>query len=315
MRNDGEWKGKVKKLDYTLGVGVTRSYFEQENDGIGYETYTFNPRLSLFHPLPGNSSVRLTARINNSMPSLSELSAIEQAIDSLQIQRGNPNLKSYVRYQTELNYEWQKGLFYANLQGKYDYFPSAVMEEKFPEGNRIVQTWDNQKNMQYASAKLSLRVGPVKNIVTVMLNGGLNHYISNGNNYRHIYNNPYLNAVVFASYKNFKANLMWDFITYNNFYGETMQGGERAHMLLLGYKYKDMNFGVGAINPFANDYRRDSENMSTYASYKRSLYSNDISRLYFFTFSYNFSFGRSFQSGRKRLNNSDDDAGVMKAEK
>jgi hypothetical protein len=310
-----EWKGKVKKLDYTLGLGLTRSYFEQKNDGTNYETYTFNPRLSLFHPLSGNSSVRLTARINNSMPSLSELSAVEQTIDSIQIQRGNPNLKSYVRYQTELNYEWKKGLFYANLQGKYHYFPSAVMEEKFLEDNKIVQTWNNQKNMQYANANLSLRIGPVKNIVTLMLEGGLNHYVSNGNNYRHVYNNPFLHAIMSANYKNFQGNLIWEFFPENNFSGETMQGGERIHLLLVGYKYKDMNFGVGAINPFANDYRQDSENMSAFASYKRSLYSNDISKMYFFTFSYNFSFGRKFDSGQKRLSNSDDDSGVMKAGK
>ena len=48
----------------------------------------------------------------------------------LQIRRGNPNLKAYLRYHTELTYEWQKGIFYSNLWGAYDYQPNAIMDEK-----------------------------------------------------------------------------------------------------------------------------------------------------------------------------------------
>ena len=29
----GEYRGKVNKLDYRLGVGVTRSYYKQSGDG------------------------------------------------------------------------------------------------------------------------------------------------------------------------------------------------------------------------------------------------------------------------------------------
>ena len=38
----GEYRGKVKKLDYRLGVGVTRSYYKQSGDD-SYENYSFNP--------------------------------------------------------------------------------------------------------------------------------------------------------------------------------------------------------------------------------------------------------------------------------
>ena len=52
----GEYRGKVKKLDYRLGVGVTRSYYKQSGDD-SYENYSFNPRLVLHYALPGNSFV------------------------------------------------------------------------------------------------------------------------------------------------------------------------------------------------------------------------------------------------------------------
>ncbi|MDR2041626.1 MAG: hypothetical protein LBP98_04835 [Tannerella sp.] len=40
------------------------------------------------------------------------------------------------------------GIFYASLQLGYEYLPSAIMEEKYREENRIVQTWDNQNSWQ-----------------------------------------------------------------------------------------------------------------------------------------------------------------------
>ena len=305
----GEFKGKVKKLDYTLGVGVTRSYFGQEGDE-GYQYYTFNPRVVLHYQLPGNSFIRLRGDINNSSPSLSNLSAVQQIIDSLQIQRGNPDLKPFLRYRTELTYELQKSIFYGSIWGTYEYHPKAIMDEKYIDGDKIVQTWNNQKDWQRMASRMTLRVGPVKNIATLSVTGGANHYISNGNTYRHEYTNWFTDIQLNAMYKNFNAAFGLQ-SNWNWFYGETMSGGENIHYLMLGYKYKNLSFSAGIFNPFADNYKVDTENRSQYASYKKSMYINESSRMLLLRFAYNFSFGRSFKAGQKRLNNTDDDSGVM----
>ncbi|MGG6497740.1 UNVERIFIED_CONTAM: TonB-dependent receptor, partial [Bacteroidetes bacterium 56_B9] len=84
-----------------------------------------------------NSYLRWKGNIYNASPSLGDLSDVEQAVDSFQIRRGNPHLKSYMCYHTELTYEWKKGIFYTNLWGAYDYRPNAIMDEKIQEGNKI----------------------------------------------------------------------------------------------------------------------------------------------------------------------------------
>jgi hypothetical protein len=310
----GEWKGRIKKLDYMLGAGVTRSSLWQENERESDETWNFNPHLTLFHPLTGNSSIRLKGSINNQMPSLANLNAVEQVIDSFQILRGNPSLKPYLRYLSDLNYEWRKGIFYVSLQLGYEYLPSAIMEEKSWEKNRIVWTWNNQNNWQRLSTSVFLRIGPVKEILQFSINGGFNRYISHGNSYRHVYNHPYLNAQLSAMYKNFSADGMW-IVSPNRFYGETMEGRENVHILLLYYKYKQISFGLGMVNPFIGNVYVATENRSATASYRKKTYNNDYSRVAVFTFTYNFSFGRKYQSSQQRLNNTDEDAGVMKVEK
>lgn len=44
-----EFKGKVKKLDYSLGVTVNRSSYSQRGEDADYERYTVSPRLTLFY--------------------------------------------------------------------------------------------------------------------------------------------------------------------------------------------------------------------------------------------------------------------------
>lgn len=305
----GEFKGKVKSLDYTLGVGVTRSWFDQENDN-GYENYTFNPRVILHYNLPGNSFIRWRGDISNSSPSLSELSDVEQTIDSLQIQRGNPELKPYMRYRTELTYELQKGMFYGNLWGTYEYLKDAIMDEKHWENDKIVQTWDNQKNWQRLAGSATLRVGPIKDILQLTVTGGVNHYISNGNTYKHTYTNWFCNANMSATYKKFMlgGGLMTN---WNWFYGESMNGGENLHYVQLKYNQKKYSVSVGMFNPFSDNYKQENENWSQYASYKKSNYIKASSRMLLMQFTYNFSFGRTFKGGQKRLNNTDDSSGVM----
>ena len=306
----GEFKGKLKKVDYSLGVGVSRSYYNQRGSDEEYERYTVNPRLTLFCPLPGESSVRLKATIGNVTPSLGELSAIDQMIDSLQIQRGNPDLKTYMSYYTELNYEFRKGLFYTNFTGAYEYQPDAIMDEKYQEGNKIIQTWDNQKNWQRVVANANIKFGPVKDIFQISFDGGVNHYISNGNAYRHRYTNWWCDVNASVTWK--KWSLWYMVITnWNWFKGETLTGGENIQGIMLSYRHKGLNVGMRVINPFTDNYKVETENWNKYASYKRSMYIKESSRLFVATVSYNFSFGRKYSAGQKKLNNSDNDSGVM----
>lgn len=309
----GEYRGKLNKLDYRLGVGVTRSYYKQSGDD-SYENYSFNPRLVLHYALPGNSFIRWKSDISNASPSLGNLSAVEQIVDSLQIRRGNPNLKAYLRYHTELTYEWQKGIFYSNLWGAYDYQPDAIMEEKYQEGDKIVQTWDNQKDWQKLSGRVTLRVGPIKDMLQFSFTGGVNHYMSHGNTYSHTYTNWYCNAEASFNYKQF--SLYWQMNTnWNNFWGETLSGGENIQVLVMYYTHKNLRVGLGAFNPFTDNYKQQTENWNKYASYKKTNYVKESSQMFLASVSYNFSFGRKFKAGKRRVNNSDNDSGVMSSGK
>ncbi|GHV52522.1 hypothetical protein FACS1894181_15670 [Bacteroidia bacterium] len=304
-----DFKGKVKKFSHSLAAGLMRSYVAQSGSD-DYSSYTPQARLVVQYALPGRSSIRILTGTGITMPSLADISAVDQTVDSLQIRRGNPGLKPYFRFRNELTYEIQKGIFYGNLWATYVYLPKAIMDEKFLEGGKIIQTWNNQKNWQQLASRLNLRAGPIRDIFQISAEGGVNHYISNGNTYRHTYTNLYTNIYLSATYKNFSANTGLE-TNYNRFYGETMDGGENIHYVMLGYKLKDLSLSAGMFNPFSDNYKQQSENRSEHASYKRSNYINETSRLITLRLTWNFSFGRKFNDIQKRLNNADNDSGVM----
>ncbi len=306
----GEYRGTINKLNYRLGIAMTRFYYNQSGDNESTENYSFNPSIVLHYNISDNSFLRWKGNIYNASPSLADLSAVEQSVDSFQIRCGNPNLKSYMCYFTELTYEWKKGIFYTNLWGAYDYRPNAIMDEKIQEGNKIVQTWNNQKDWQKVSGRAMFRVGPICDLIQFSFTGGVNHYMSHGNRYSHTYTNWFCEAQASVNYKKF--SLYWQMNTnWNNFWGETLSGGENIQMFGINYRHKDLSVGIGAFNPFTNDYKVQTENWNQFASYKTNNYIKESSKLFTVSVSYNFSFGRTFKTAQRKVNNSDNDSGVM----
>ncbi|WP_287619348.1 TonB-dependent receptor [Parabacteroides sp.] len=308
-----EFAGKVHKLDYTFGVGVSRFWIKQ--DGFNdYDTYTFRPRISLKYNFRNNFFVRLNGRLENVSPSLSELSAVDQLIDSLQIKRGNPELSSYKQYQGDLDMEYQLKPFTLLGSLRYINAPHAIMESTRLEEGMFVRTFDNQDRWQKINASLTLRSGLLFKMLQVSLTGGVNSYWSDGLDYSHHYTNWYGNIQAMAMYKNWMAMFQWQ-SNWNHFWGESIYGGENMHALMVMYRHKNLMVGVGAMNPFADNFKIVNENWNKMASYKRTSYVNESSKMFFVRLAWNFSFGRKYNAKPKKLNNQDTDTGILNAGK
>lgn len=304
-----EYQGRAKKLTYSVGVGMNRSWYKQEGQD-DYETYVLQPRLSLHYAFSDRFYMRAKGELSNCPPSLSELSAVTQSIDSLLVQRGNPELSPYKLWKLDYDTEYKWGRFSLLGSLSYSNMPNPVMEETTRENGLFVRSFANQKRMQKIHSFLTFRTGPWWNILQLSLTGGVNHYISKGHSYSHRYTNWYYRAQVMAQYKGwmgmFGIQSRW-----NDFFGETLVGGENMHHLMLAYNYKNIQVGLIVINPFMDNYKTENENWNQYASSIRSNYINESSRVFLLKFSWNFNFGRKYDSIRKKVSNSDSNSGVM----
>lgn len=304
-----EYSGKKDKFSYIGGIGFSRSWARQKGED-DYTYYTFRPKLTLQYDFTRSMFVRLKGEIFNTSPSLSNLSAVDQYIDTLQIMRGNPALKPNLNHHINLLYSWKKGIYGINFQNSYMYSPKPIMETIYRENDLFIRTYENHKNWQKLNSELTLSAGPIKKFLMLSLTGGVNHYISNGNSYSHTYTNVYYRAQLMAMYKKF-SGIFQSTSAYDNFSGESLYGGEKIHLFMLNYNAGKCTVGAGIMLPFSNQYKRYDENRNAYASSKMNMYANDFSRMILLKFAWNFNYGRKAKSGNKRLNNTDTDTGIM----
>jgi hypothetical protein len=304
-----EYAGAKGKFNYIGGAGLSRSWARQRG-GEAYSFYTFRPKLTVQYDFSRSMFIRLKGELYNTSPSLSNLSAVDQYIDTLQVMRGNPALKPNLNYSANLLFNRKTGICGISVLASYLYSPKPVMEDVRREDDLFIRTVANQKSRQKLNSEWTLSVGPVRKILLVSLTGGVNHYRSEGHTYRHVYTNLYYRAQVMAMYRRFTA-LFQAGSANDRFSGETLDGGENMHLVMLNWNAGKFTAGAGLMLPFSSRYKRYSENRNIYSPAKMDAYANDFSRMLLLKFAWNFNYGRKMKDGSKRLNNTDTDSGIM----
>lgn len=308
-----EIQGVWKKLNYSASAGLTRSYFEESGQSHTYYTFTPTLRLSLVPHRNGYLNYRFST--DPQIPSLSSLTDVEQAIDTIQISRGNPNLRTYNVYSNTLSYSYSKDKVIAMLNASYSYYDNCIMESVFAEGRHLIIGQDNQKSYQTLQIGPTLvfrglDVGRLKNFLTLSLEGGFARYWSYGNNYTHTYNNFYFNAQCMLSYKEF--GLAGQFSKNRNvLFGETIVKGENQTAILATWTHKRLQIGAGMMFPFTNKYKTGRERVSNVAPYTAWNYTKEVGQMAVIRLNYNFEFGKAYRATQKRMNNSDTESGII----
>lgn len=304
-----QYNGKWGKLNYRLGMGLTRSWFQQ----IGqedYETYSLNPRLNLTYAINEQWSLSLNGNVYTMNPSLSQLSAVEQLTDSLQSERGNPNLKPYSFYRSTFRLNYSKGKWDVGLRNQYNLRDNVIMPHIYRENNKFVHSYANHSDFRDWTVGLDARVGMLWDVLQLSGSIESRKYWSNGIDYRHTQHSIGWDVAATFMYKNFTASFAFQ---HNSdfFFGEWLSTGEEAHLIDLQYRWKRLNVGLRMLNPFQKDYKRSEEDWNKYAGYSYQYHIDDVARMICLTLSWNLSFGRDYKSGGKKMQNSDTDAGVL----
>ncbi len=306
-----EYQGKVKKLNYTLGVGALRTSYEQGD--AKQEKYFFRPTLNLSMQL-GKVHLRYHANLSGYAPSLSEMSDVTQPMDAYQVRRGNPDLESVTCFTHQLSASCRTKGASAELSARYSYDDRPIMEETLFEDGMFVRTFDNQKGFHRLNLQANLQLQPFKQYLSIKLNPYFNRYISRGNAYTHTHSNWGFRGSIIGMYKQWMV--MADMNTsYHEFWGETINRGEAVHSITMGYNTGKWALQAMVMNPFTNDYHQGVENVSRLAPNKQRAFSKDFTRMLMLNVSFNLDFGKQKQTTRKRIDNADTDTGILSGSK
>ncbi len=310
-----QYAGKMgKKFSYRVGIGVTRSWFRQAEED-DYQTWSVNPRFNIGYVFNKNWNISLNGSMSTVNPTLSQLSAVDQMVDSLQINRGNPALKPYDYYSSTLRLNYNRKKLNIGAYSTFRYRDDAIMDYIYRDINaqgseKFVYSYVNSPSFRQWRVGVDMRFGLFED--KLQLSAGVNNssYWSNGVNYNHHYNSLGINAQAAFMYKKFTFVAMYQ-KEADNLWGEELNTAEELHLLQAQYKIKNVLVGLSVLNPFRTDFYRNTDNLNKYAGNTYRYHIDDAARMICLELSWNFGFGRQYKKSGRRLDNTDTDSGVM----
>lgn len=307
----GEYMIPVKSFTFTAGIGGTWNRSSVEG-GDKISKIDFTPRLSVNWRASDKSRWSLTYNNFVTAPSATQLSPIEQAIDGIQIERGNPDLKSYLSHQIYLRYNFSnnRNLNISSFVFGH-YRPDFISAYYTWEGDKILRSYSNGGSHSLTGATLSVSYEPLPEWLSLSFDLSYYHYRSKGKGFKHILDSWEQYASIELYHWNWSLNF-----DINNpasiLLGESIYRGERFNQITLSYRWKQWHFGAGMFMAFGK-YSQMEGVISNLVNQKTVTRSDGFNRMPFIKVTYNTNWGHQKQSAAKRIAGSAESGGAQAA--
>ena len=306
-------QGQQKWFSYQVGVGATRSSIHQGENG--YCKWLFRPQVTLQAKASDRLSFKWSSKITSDIPSLSDLSELRQYSNSFEARDGNSGLKPFTGYNNTLSASWNIPLMSVYLEGNWTYYDkpiaTSILLEKREDGSYLfVSKPENQKNHDYKHLLLTPEVHLIKDHLDLNLMCEYQNVKTKGLDYSHEFN--YFSYGAEIRYMTGNWNIGYGaYKVEKSFWGEKTNGGEPTSNLAVTYSYKNWQFGVlGLFVFYPHGCVYKDELFNKYVQQKIKVRLADQGNMLVFTASFNFSHGRRYHTGSRKLNNSDRDNGI-----
>nr|WP_298657050.1 TonB-dependent receptor [uncultured Prevotella sp.] len=306
-------QGQQKWFSYQVGVGATRSSIHQGENG--YSKWLFRPQVTLQAKASDRLSFKWSSKITSDIPSLSDLSELRQYSNSFEARDGNSGLKPFTGYNNTLSASWNIPLMSVYLEGNWTYYDkpiaTSILPEKREDGSYLfVSKPENQKNHDYKHLLLTPEVHLIKDHLDLNLMCEYQNVKTKGLDYSHEFN--YFRYGAEIRYMTGNWNIGYGaYKVEKSFWGENTNGGEPTSNLAVTYSYKNWQFGVlGLFVFYPHGCVYKDELFNKYVQQKIKVRLADQGNMLVFTASFNFSHGRRYHTGSRKLNNSDRDNGI-----
>lgn len=306
-------QGQQKWFSYQVGVGATRSSIHQGENG--YSKWLFRPQVTLQAKASDRLSFKWSSKITSDIPSLSDLSELRQYSNSFEARDGNSGLKPFTGYNNTLSASWNIPLMSVYLEGNWTYYDkpiaTSILPEKREDGSYLfVSKPKNQKSHNYKHLLLTPEVHLIKNHLDLNLMCEYQNVKTKGLDYSHEFN--YFSYGAEIRYMTGNWNIGYGaYKVEKSFWGEKTNGGEPTSNLAVTYSYKNWQFGVlGLFVFYPHGCVYKDELFNKYVQQKNKVRLADQGNMLVFAASFNFSHGRRYHTGSRKLNNSDRDNGI-----
>ncbi|MDR1339928.1 MAG: hypothetical protein LBK58_07755, partial [Prevotellaceae bacterium] len=162
------------------------------------------------------------------------------------------------------------------------------------------------------SAEPTLKLKPWKNHLAISVTPRFSHFISHGNSYSHTFDIPTLRVNIGGYYKKWFASIMAGNTPHSNyFYGEQSSKSTMMSVVAIGCRQKNWSALAGVMNPFGIKMKTKNENFAALNPVVTDAWNDGMARKITVRFTWNLDFGKQFKGENRRMENRDENSGIM----
>lgn len=206
----GQILGRIsQKLQYQIGTGAKLLHIVGRQ---GSKTYLKSQNsLALSCTPTSRLSLSLNSQLTPHLPTLAQLSEIQQHFDALSVYTGNRTLKPSYEFNNRVDLNYSKAKFTTSISLQYRHVidPLFTRVSYLPKRDYFLFQTDNGKYNKQYGAELKIRYRSIKDILSLYSTIGVNRYESN------VGTNP---LQMHSLYWDLSAQLVYNDFVFSAFY-------------------------------------------------------------------------------------------------
>lgn len=306
-----EAQGKVSKLNYSAGAGMTLLGYRQHEHR--YNFWLFRPKITVSYQPVAPLTLKYGFEINPFVSRVAMISNTAIRQGSREWSVGSPDLKPNRRTEHTLDATLTLPRLTANLNVMYwdDHNCNMALYTRSAD-NRFFYTQKNQKgiDMLYCTAYAQYQLIPDK--LSCFAAGYLNHFANHGDNYEHRYTAFNYNIQATAYLGQWTISLTAD-NGWRAMEGETIIRQGAQCVFNCSYRMGPCTLSLMWLNPFSHrirEYHPELVNRFLHRQYSNS--STDSGNQLSLSFVWRLQKGHHSRAVTRTLNNRDTENGIMK---
>ena len=308
----GQLKGRLGKLGYMGGLGVSTRYYRQAewNDRF----LLFRPKLTVAYPLARNLRAKYDFEISQHVSQIALVSDVSIKQNAMETLVGNPEITPNRVTSHDLRLTYSTPRIMSELQGYWRLNANCNMEKYTRKDGHFFQTQTNAGNeCSFFFIQSYNRWEAIPEHLSITLYGGIYRFYNFTDNYRHTY-------TAFNGGASVEAYLgRWTLTAYADNGWNFMEGEHRGHQapawyLTASYQLKNITLSLYAQHPFcARPLTNKTEVLSRYIHKDITQHSRDFGNMLTLNITWHLSSGRKYRDIQRTMNHRDTETGILQS--
>ena len=308
----GQLKGRLGKLGYMGGMGVSTRYYRQGrwNDRF----LLFRPKLTVSYPLARNLKLKYDFEISQHVSQIALVSDVSIKQNAMETLVGNPEITPNRVTSHDLRLTYSTPRIMTELQGYWRLNANCNMERYARKDGHFYQTQTNAGNeCSFFFIQSYNRWEAIPEHLSITLYGGIYRFFNFTDDYRHTY-------TAFNGGASVEAYLgRWTLTAYADNGWNFMEGEHRGHQapawyLTASYRMKHLTLSLYAQHPFcARPLTNKTEVLSRYIHKDVTQHSRDFGNMLTLNFTWHLSSGRKYRDIQRTMNHRDTETGILQS--